>query len=116
MNKGKIFVSLFLVFSILALSGNLMAKERRGAKLIITKKDWQQVKGELIAVKQNSLLLLVSGVDVGVDISDIKVVRIVKKSEAVAGLVVGVLVGGIIVSSSKKLVFLFNNCMSNLHR
>jgi hypothetical protein len=33
------------------------AEEKRGATLIIQKKDGQQVKGELIAVKENSLLL-----------------------------------------------------------
>ena len=60
------FISLLLVFSILALSGNLFAKEKRGADLIIQKKDGQHVRGELIAVKKNSLLLLdrESGADV----------------------------------------------------
>ena len=55
---GKKSIALFLVISLLALIGNLLAKERRGAKLIIQKKDDQQVKGKLITVKQNSLLLL----------------------------------------------------------
>lgn len=80
--KGKKFVSLFLVFSLLALSSNLMAKERRGADLLIQKKDGKQVRGELIAVKQNSLLLKdsESGADESVDIKDVKVIKIVKKS------------------------------------
>ena len=55
---GKKFIALFLVISLLVLTGNLLAKERRRAKLIIQKKDDQQVKGKLITVKQNSLLLL----------------------------------------------------------
>ena len=55
---GKKFISLFLIFSLMMLSANLYAKERRGAKLIITKKDGQRIEGELIAVKPNSLLLL----------------------------------------------------------
>ncbi|NIM91620.1 MAG: hypothetical protein GTO17_11815 [Candidatus Aminicenantes bacterium] len=91
--KGKKFVSLFLVLSLLALSANLYAKEKRGAKLIITKTDRQQVKGELIAVKENSLLLLdsESGADVSIDIADIRRILIVKKSKKWK---YGLLVGG----------------------
>ena len=87
----KKFIALFLVFSILAISSNLYAKERRGADLVITKKDSQQVKGELIAVKENSLLLLdsESGADISIDIADIRIIRIVKK-----GALYGLLVGG----------------------
>jgi len=47
----KKFLALFLIFSLIILSVNLYAKERRGAKLLITKKDGQQIRGELIAVK-----------------------------------------------------------------
>ena len=80
MRKGKKFVSLFLVFSILAISSNLYAKERRGADLVITKKDSQQVKGELIAVKENSLVLIErdSGADVTVDVDNVSVIKIVR--------------------------------------
>ena len=41
---GKKFISLFLVFSLMMLSVNLYAKKRRGAKLIITKKDEQRLQ------------------------------------------------------------------------
>ncbi len=81
--KRKKLTSLFLVFSLVALSGNLMAKERKGAKLAIQKKDGQEVMGELITVKPDSLLLLDSeGVDVSVDIGDVKAIKIVKRSKA----------------------------------
>lgn len=95
--KGKKFVSLFLVFSLVALSGNLMAKERRGAQLLIQKKDGQQVRGELITVKEDSLLLLDSetGADVSVDIKDVKVIKIVKKSLTYELGISGFLLGGI---------------------
>jgi len=86
----KKFIALFLVFSLVALSGNLYAKEKRGAKLIITKTDGQQIEGELITVKPNSLLLLdTEGKDVSVDIGDIRIIRRVKKG-ALIGLLVGV--------------------------
>ena len=90
MKKGKKFIALFLTFSLMMLSANLYAKERRGAKLIVTKKDGQQVRGELITVKPNSLLLLnTEGKDVSVDIADIKVIRIRKKSGAGIGFLLG---------------------------
>ena len=115
---GKKFISLFLVFSLMMLSVNLYAKERRGAKLIIQRIGDQvrQVKktrldgtpwetseitgiwGELIAVKQNSLLLLdAGGKDVSIDIADIKAIRIVKKSKAwLYGLSIGIAAGAIL--------------------
>jgi hypothetical protein len=93
---GKKFISLFLVFSLMMLSINLYAKERRGAKLLITKKDGQQVEGELITVKPNSLLLLnTEGKDVSVDIAEIKVIKILKKPKAAGkGALKGLYVGG----------------------
>jgi len=84
--KGKKFIALFLVFSLMMLSVNLYAKERRGAKVVITKTNGQQIRGELITVKPNSLLLLdTEGKDVSVGIGDIKVITIVKKSKALVG-------------------------------
>ena len=100
----KKFTAFLLIFSLMMLSANLYAKERRGAKLIITKTDGGQIKGELIVVKvkQKSLLLLdTEGKDESVDIKDIKVITIVRKSKALGGvglglltvLVIGALVG-----------------------
>ncbi len=96
MKKGKKFISLLLFFSLMMLSVNLYAKERRGAELIITKKDGQQIQGELITVKPNSLLLLDSGTgaDESVDIKDIVVITIVKKSKALVGATFGAFAGG----------------------
>ena len=76
-------VAVLLVFSLLLISGRLYA-EKKGAEIVIHKMDDQQVKGELIAVKQNSLLLKESGsgVDVSVRVGDIRKVTIVKKSKA----------------------------------
>jgi len=72
-----------LIALLLFIPGNLSAKERRGADLVITRLDGSQVSGELIAVKRDSLLLLNNvGRDESVDIADIKTVRIVRKSRA----------------------------------
>ncbi len=106
------FISLFLVFSLVMLSMHLYAKERRGATLIIQRKSdqvketglegtpWETsvitgIKGELITVKPNSLLLLnTEGKDVSVDIREIKVIKIVKKSKLLLGAGIGLVVFG----------------------
>lgn len=66
-----------------------------GAKLVIQKTDGQQVRGELIAVKEKSLLLKKwkSGADVSVEIKDIKRITIVKKSKFLKGIGSGFLGG-----------------------
>lgn len=105
----KKFTALFLVFSLLVLSRNLYA-QKKGVGLIVVKKDSQLVnhglrntpwekwvgilKGELIAVKESSFLLLDrdSGADVTVDIGDVREIKIVKKSNALQGGVFGVLI------------------------
>ena len=97
----KKFISLCLVFSVLALSGNLFAKERRGADIEIYKtksiEASPDLRGELIAVKQNSLLLLEheSGIDKSVDIKDINIIKILKKSKTLAWGSIGLLSGGV---------------------
>ena len=91
-------IVLFLVLSSFALSENLYAK-KKGAELIVQKIEGQQVIGELIVAKENSLLLLdsESGADVSVDIREIKLIEIVKKSKSLAwggiGLVSGAVIG-----------------------
>jgi hypothetical protein len=89
-------ISLFLVFSIFLLSENMFAGERKGADLIIQKINGQQVRGELIAVKQNSLILLDrnSGADINITIEEIEAIRIIKKSKLLAGAGLGLVIGG----------------------
>jgi len=95
--KRKKFIALFLIFSLVMLSANLYAKERRGAKLIVTKKDGQRIKGELITVKPNSLLLLnTKGRDVSVKIEEIKEIVLMKRVNALGGAIAGFLVGGLV--------------------
>ena len=103
--------SMFLAFSILLLSGYMFAKEGRGADLIIQKTDGIQVRGELIAVKKNSILLLERelGADVSVMINDISTIKIVKKQNTALwggiGSLFGVMAGAVVgssISSDKK--------------
>jgi hypothetical protein len=82
-------VVIAMVVLCLGLPGALLAGERRGADLMITRKDGGQVSGELIAVKQDSLLLVSpGGKDESVDLVDIATIRIKKKSKAL-GLALG---------------------------
>ena len=87
-----------LVFSLLWLSGTLYAG-KKGTKLIVQKTDGKQVMGELIVVKKSSILMKGSHskVDVSVDISDIKMITVLKKSkpslEAGSGLLTSVPLG-----------------------
>ena len=115
--KHQRFISLFLIISLLILPMTLTANDRRGVNLELYKvksqaepemeeTPWERVgpdiKGELIAVKQNSLLLKDSrtGADVSVDIADIKMIKIEKKSKtgkrALYGLGIGAIGGALI--------------------
>ena len=82
----------------LVLPGALSARERRGADVVITLKDGHYVTGELIAVKQDSLLIF-AGKDESIDLVGIRSVRIVRKSKAGLGAtclgLAGALMGGI---------------------
>jgi len=90
-------VSLLMIIFLVGLSENLIAGERRGAMLIVLKNDGSQENGELIAVKQKSILLLgaFSGTDVSVEVTDINTIKIVKKSRALSGFGFGSLMGGV---------------------
>ena len=81
----KKLISLFLVFSLMMLSVNLYAKEKRGAELIITKTDGQRIKGELIISDTE-------GKDVSINITDIRVIWI-RKSKLGKGTIFGTLSG-----------------------
>jgi hypothetical protein len=100
--KGKKLLSLFLIFSLIMINCATLSRleekrekrKKHGANLIIQKINGQQVSGELITVKPSSLLLLnTEGKDVSIDIADIKVIRVVKKSQVVKGAFGGLLGG-----------------------
>lgn len=90
-------ISLFLIISLLILPADLFAKEKRGANLKIWKKDGRLINGELIAVKENSLLVLdTEGKDVNIEIYDIAMMDIKRKPNPMKGARKGFLIGGII--------------------
>ena len=64
------------------LANKIAKKQKHGIKLIVQKRDGQEIRGGLIAVKHNSLLLLEfeSAAEVSIEIIDIKVIKVIKKS------------------------------------
>ncbi len=96
----KKLMALFLIITFICMncatyekeeSINLEPGQKPGAKLVIQKTDGQQIKGELIVVKENSLLLKEhdSGADVTAVVGEIKTIKIVKKSKAGKGALYG---------------------------
>ncbi len=85
-----------LIVSLISLPWALSAKGKQGADLIVVLKDGSQVSGELIAVKQGSLVLLShAGKDESVAVAEISAVTVAKSSKAGKGALTGLLVGGI---------------------
>jgi hypothetical protein len=104
----KKFTAVLLVVSLLAINCTTIKpirKEKKwpskanmhGVELIIQKIDGTQVRGELIAVKENSLLLMdrYSGVDMSVAINHIRVVKILKKGKLLPSLGLGFITAGV---------------------
>jgi hypothetical protein len=100
----KKLIALFLVITFIGMNCaiyeqgegiNIEPGQKPGANLVIQKKDGEQVTGELIAVKKNSVLLMESksGVDVAVDVEDIKFVKIGRKSRPLSSAGLGFLIG-----------------------
>ncbi len=85
-----------LVLLLISLPPSLAAREKRGAELVITKKAGQLVRGELIAVRPDSIVVFVSeGKDESVDIAEISTIKIVRKSKALKGLLYGFASGAV---------------------
>lgn len=94
--KGKKFTALVIIISLVTLSGDLFAK-KKGADVTIQKTDDQQIHGELIAVKESSLLVMESVTldDSTVNIRNIKSIAILGKSQFWKGAGFGFLIGSL---------------------
>jgi hypothetical protein len=103
--KNKI-CALAVLCSLLDCTGNLIAQGRRGAELVVVKTDDQLIQGELIAVKENSLLLLESktGADIFFNIDEVSIITVVRKSKGLVGFLGGAGLGtlfGLMVASGQ---------------
>lgn len=76
----KKHVSLFLVAAVMLLASNLLAKERPGAAVVLTMKDGREVKGELFAVKGDSIVVVdPQGQSATVAVADVVQLRLKKR-------------------------------------
>ncbi len=80
--RGEKLTALILIFSLVALSGNLTAAVRKGVNLTISKANGEDVSGELVTVKKDSLLLLdmETESDISVNIGDIDSIKVNNKN------------------------------------
>lgn len=75
--------------------GYIIGKSRKGAKLRIYKTDGHQIKGELIAVRKKSILLMesVSSTDVSIGVGEIELIKIMRKPKTLIGTGLGLAIG-----------------------
>jgi len=89
-------VATILAILMLVLPGTLSAANWRGIDIIVTTNDGRQFRGELIAVKSDSLVLLdADRKDLSVLVAEIKNIRIRRRSKAFQGLLYGFLAGAV---------------------
>jgi len=94
--KQKIQQFLTLGIVVLLICPLNLAAERKGAQLMIVKEDGQVIDGELLRVKENSLLLMTSGSETGVtvDFNEMIKLKIKRKAKFGKGALIGLLIGG----------------------
>ena len=88
---------IIILLTFLCLLGNLSAKDRKkGAEVIIQKKDGKTFKGELLAVKNDEIILMDSINQSGIKLKSkgIQKITIVKKGELFKGMGLGLVIGG----------------------
>jgi hypothetical protein len=95
--KNKRFIAMALTFVlVMALAGlPLPAKERRGSTVEVTMIDGSVAKGELLAVKDDVLLLYDQndGQGKNIDLQEVFQVKVEKKSKFLAGFAIGYGIG-----------------------
>jgi hypothetical protein len=102
---------IFMMFFYLAAPADMLAgKKHHGAKLVITKLDGQEIRGELLKVEGTDLLLLLSS-ETGekISIDEIKMIKLKKKSIfwPVAGITYAISVIGVGILAQEQDVWTF---------
>ena len=92
----KLFKILIVIFSLVIASSPLAAGEKQGANIIILKKNGQEITGELILLRKDTLVLMESEtmMTLPVNIDEIVEIIIKKKSQVLKWAVLGTLVLG----------------------
>lgn len=96
MNKSTAgAITLTLCVSFLALPAGLAAKGRRGALIILSKVDGTEVKGELVSVRPDSLLLLRSGDALTIPRDRVRSVALIRRSRMASSALTGFTAGAL---------------------
>jgi len=94
-SAAKKLVAAALALSFVTITADAFGQQKRGATVIISLRDGRRASGELIAVKPKSILLLdPAGKDASFDLSEIRMIRVFRKSKAAQGALIGLLAGG----------------------
>jgi len=89
---------LAVILALALLAPVLTAKERRGAEVVIVKKDGNVVQGELLAVKGTDLLIMNTSTSAEVmeSLANIQTIeRVPKKSKWMTGMIIGAIAGAV---------------------
>ena len=86
----------FAVAALLAAPGGLAAKGRRGALILLTKADGAEVRGELVSVKPDSLLLLRGGDALTIPRDKVHSVTLMRRSRKASGALTGFTIGALV--------------------
>lgn len=79
--KAEKLTALILVVSLVVLSADLSASVRKGVNITVSKTNGEEVSGELITVKRDSLLLLdPAETDTTINLGDIDFIKVNNKS------------------------------------
>ncbi len=97
MEKARRGWILLFILAFMVIPEGLGAKPKHGAGTVIMKRDGPTVRGELVAVRKDSVLLKESrsSYDVSIPLSAIRTIKVDQRSGAVSGAFLGTLVGGL---------------------
>jgi hypothetical protein len=96
-SNGPLNVALTILLAVTLAAPGLTAKERRGAKIDITKLDKSVVEGELLSIRGDDLTILdlSSATEVTVSLFEVKDIFILRPTKMVTSVIVGALAFGV---------------------
>jgi len=95
MRKCKYILPTVALFLFLSSGGMFGKTKEHGTTLHLFMMDGKEQEGELIAVKGSCLILYHSGIDFSVDIKELNMLKVLKKSHAAQGALLGLVIGAV---------------------
>lgn len=91
--KSRMIVAWVMMAALLLASAPLSAKERKGAQVAVQREDGSEIRGELLMVKRDGLVIGNGNGGAIVSLADVRSLRIVRRSKGGYGFLFG-LIGG----------------------